>query len=376
MIIFLSDASHFVFLLQINGEQLIGVADRVTLCNQRVGVKHSYRTIVVHAISKLFHFTFKVGAVNHAGSVPYTHEIKSLAVRIPAEICYARLECFGYIRLLSGIKVHNAQSVAVAFVTVAFHAQPSDRFSVGRELRISIITHVLVVFIHLAEILSLLSFDVIKIDVRIGRDGIFQSSLFTASISNLLRIVAPCQLLYAAKRFQRSFVRLSFQYVGFGSYFVSVKVGYERMRHCFYPFIPMLIHQIVYHHTRSLVEVGVQIDSTLSIFHLRDEKHLSTVGRELKSFDVSTFIIRQFLSFASVGIHFPYLVASACRAEVSYFATTFYPCRTAFIVGSSSKQSVARAVGIHHVDYLMAFVILHAVVRYGVCNFLSVGRNA
>ena len=314
--------------------------------------------------------------MNHAGSMPYTHEIKSLAIRIPAEIGYARLEGFGYIRFLSSIKVHNAQSVAVAFVTVAFHAQPSDRFSVGRELRISIITHVLVVFIHLAEILCLLSFDVIKIDVRIGRDGIFQSRLFTASISYLLRIVAPSQLLYAAKRFQRSFVRLAFQYVGFGNYLVSVKVGYERMGHCFYPFIPMLIHQIVYHHTRSLVEVGVHIDSTLTIFHLRDEKHLSFIGRELKSFDVSTFIIRQFLSFASVGIHFPYLVASACRAEVSYFATTFYPCRTAFIIGSSSKQSVARAVGVHHVDYLMTFVIFHTVIRYGVCNFLSVWRNA
>ena len=135
--------------------------------------------------------------------MPYSYKIQGTAVRSPAIVVYARLETFRDICFFAAGQIHYTKAVAVAFVTVTFHTLPGNAFAVRREFGICIIAHVLVGSIFLAEIAGLFGFQVIKINIRIRRNGIIQSGFLAASIGNLLRVVAPCQLLDTAERFHR-----------------------------------------------------------------------------------------------------------------------------------------------------------------------------
>ena len=147
------------------------------------------------------------------------------------------------------------------------------------------------------------------------------------------------------------------------------------MRDCFYPFVPMLVHQVVYHPSACLVEVGIKVGSAFAVFHLCNKEHLAFIGRELKAFDVS-LVFRELLASGSVGIHFPQLVASALCGEESDFRASFYPSGFAFAGCGCGEQAVIASVGIHHVDNRMAGVVFHAVIRYGVSDLFPVGRHA
>ena len=347
----------------------------MTFGEQLFVVKHGNRSIVVHTVSKLLYFSFQVGAVNHTGSVPYAYEIQCFSIGSPAIIVYTRLESFGYISLFSTFQVHDTQPVAVALIAVAFHTLPCNTFSVGREFRIGIVAQILVRSIFLAEITSFTCFRIIKVNIRIGRYRIFQSCFLATSVSNLLGIVAPRQLLDTTERFHGRFIRFTFQNICSSTNLITVEWSDKRMRNIFHPFIPMLVHQVIDDLSAGFIQVRIYVRSTLSVFNLRDEQYFTFIRRKFKSF-YTTFVRWKLFPFTSVGIHFPYLHTSACSCKKSNLASAFYPCRFNLAVGSMSKKQIVCAVGIHHINYSVALVLFYTVIRYGVCDLLSIGGYA
>ena len=211
--------------------------------------------------------------------MPYAYKVQALGIIVPAIIIYARLECFGNIGFLFACQVHYAKAVAVTFVSVAFHALPSDVLAVGREFGVDVVTFVLIgVTLLFAQVGGAFAIYIIKVDVRVGRNGISQALFLAAGVCYLFGIATPCQLLNAAERFHGGFKRLAFHNVGSRTHHLSVKVGKERVRSCFHPFVPMFVHQVVYDDAACFGQVGVEVYGALSVFYLRDEKDFLAVG--------------------------------------------------------------------------------------------------
>ncbi len=53
----------------------------------------------------------------------------------------------------------------------------------------------------------------------------------------------------------------------------------------------------------------------------------------------------------------------------------FYPLRLAFIPCCLSKQGVVLSIGIHYVNYMMAFVFGNTIIGYGVGYLFAIGGN-
>lgn len=138
----------------------------------------------------------------------------------------------------------------------------------GGELRVRVVTHVLVGRVFLAEIAGLLGFQIIQVNVRIGRNSIFQSGFLAAGICDGFGVRTPGKLFDATERLHRRFVGFAGQDVGCFAHFISGKWSHERMRYGLYPFIPVLVHQVVYHHSTGLVQVRILVDGAFAVFHL------------------------------------------------------------------------------------------------------------
>ena len=57
------------------------------------------------------------------------------------------------------------------------------------------------------------------------------------------------------------------------------------------------------------------------------------------------------------------------------FVPPFYPLRLAFIPCCLSKQGVVLSIGIHYVNYMMAFVFGNTIIGYGVGYLFAIGGN-
>ena len=185
MVVFVSELGDLT-VGWIQCEDFIRTAHRVAL-GQHLVADQGYRSVVVVAFSQLLDFSFEVGAVDHACTMPYAGEVEGTAVVCPTIGIHTAFELFGHVSLLAAFDVHDAKAVAVAFVSVTFHALPSDVLTVRRESRVGVVTHVLVcIAFLLAEVSGLLVFEVVEEDVRICRYGISQSFLFAASVGDAL----------------------------------------------------------------------------------------------------------------------------------------------------------------------------------------------
>ncbi len=74
--------------------------------------------------------------------MPYTDESQGLGVLVPYEGIHVGVESLAHVVLLAGCEVINAKAVAVALISVASHALPSHILAVGRELRVLVITRI------------------------------------------------------------------------------------------------------------------------------------------------------------------------------------------------------------------------------------------
>ena len=195
--------------------------------------------------------------------MPYTGEINHLCICSPNKGIYIRFECLTHKTLLASFQVHDEQTVQIRFVTVTFHTLPGDIFAVWRVLRIGIIS-----FVLFRDIFRFLGVQVINVNIGVGRNRIFQSCLFTASVSHFVRSCIPGKLLNATPRFHWTFIRFSVQDIHDIGNTVTVEVGNKRMWSCRHPFIPMFVHQVGHDDTCGFRQVRIFISSAFFRLYL------------------------------------------------------------------------------------------------------------
>ena len=197
---------RFVFTFYRKSIHLIGLTHAVLLHKERstIGCQSEQR-IISHLISQSLVLTFQVRGVHLSFAVPHTGKVQVLAVRCPAKFVDATFKLFSNIRFFAGFEVEHTKARTVAFVAVAFHAAPCHVASVGRELRVLVVTHVAVScrFVHrlmlqrtvslnfgshvigrFAKVLGRSGAHFVKEDVAVRTDSIALAHLFAAGISN------------------------------------------------------------------------------------------------------------------------------------------------------------------------------------------------
>ena len=244
----------------------------MTFGNQFV-TEECYPFIIIHTRSnRLYRIIRQVKRINLSFSMPHTCKIDGLGIVAPDKRIHIRLKCFADKTLLSGFQIHDKQTVQISFVSIALHALPCNVLAIRRVLRIGVIP-----LVFFGDIIRFLCIQIIHINIRIGRNSIFQPCFLATGISHFVRSRIPCQLLNAAPRFHRTFVWFSFQYIHDIGNTVTVKVCHERMRSSCHPFIPVLIHQVGDNNTRSFRQIRIFIGSAFFGFHLRDEQQFLAV---------------------------------------------------------------------------------------------------
>ena len=108
-----------------------------------------------------------------------------------------------------GLAVEEEEAVAVRFVAVAFHAQPSKVVAVGREGGCCVVA-----FHAFGEIARFARFEVVDVEVGVGRQGVFHTRFLARHVYEHVAIGAPCKRLHTAKGLHRSLERLVGHYVG------------------------------------------------------------------------------------------------------------------------------------------------------------------
>ena len=164
--------------------------------------------------------------------MPYSDEIENGIFRVgPAIIVNIGVESFTHEACFARFQVVNTQTVAVAFIAVASHREPSHILAVRRKLRIGVVAREILqillavdrlgchrlgsialrfhIAFRLAEVLGLASTYIIKENVGVGRDGILNAFFLAASIGNGLGVGAPVELLNTSKGCHRTFVGLA-----------------------------------------------------------------------------------------------------------------------------------------------------------------------
>ena len=260
-------------------------------------------------------------------------------------------------------------------------------------MRIGVVTHVAVlgILVHglvlqrtawicfrcliiggLAEVGSISGAHFIGEDVAVGADGIVHACFLTAGIDNGLAVWTPVELLAAAERKHRTFVRLSVQNVGgLVRDACSVKVGQEDMWNGAHIMIPMLIVQICDDHTAGQGQIVVGLLNGSGCFYFLNQNHLFVVGREFETL-YTLLGERQLLAVASVESGLPYFRFAAGSAQESQMLAVGQELRFHLAGISLSKELFVRSVGIHQIDQGAALVLLHTVVSHGIGNLLAV----
>ena len=268
---------------------------------------------------------------------------------------------------------------------------PSHILAVGRELWIGVVAHIVLhhrfvvdgLVLHrlgrvyfgshkpgrLTQVAGLARGCVIEINVGVGRDGIVTSCLLAASVSHLFGIGAPCQLLYAAKRFHGAFVGFTLKHVFAFLDAVCCNLCHIRMLYAFHIVVPMAEHQVSDQSAGSLGQVGRILLDDVVVGERLDEYNFGTVGREDESLH-AILLVRELLAVCAVGQHGPHL----SFVEIGDALATLNPGRVGLVLGTGGKLALVLAVGIHHAYYLMASVFLHTVVAYLVDHLFAVGR--
>ena len=142
-----------------------------------------------------------------------------------------------------------------------------------------------------------------------------------------------------------------------------------------YPFIPVLVHEVVDDTSCGEGQVGVLVYGAGAVLYGHHEEHLALVGREGKSFE-ALLCIGELSAVATVGVHLPQLVAATSVAQEGQFGASLDPYGIALIGGRSGKHALVLALGVHGVEHAVALVLGYAVVRYTISDGVVIGRYA
>ncbi len=260
--------------------------------------------------------------------MPYTDEVDGLGVMSPAEIVNVRVEGLGQELLLARSEVVEAEALAVTLITIAGHGEPGHVASVGRELRVLVVTrHVLQVLFcidglcaqrlgglnlrshivsRLAEVRRRARTYIIYIDVRVGRNRVSHACLLAAGIGNALGVGAPVQLFHAAKRLHGTFVGLSFKdvntVVSYGKA-IAYRTN-EGVQNALHVVIPVAIHQVCDQTACSFRQVGRVLLNAAVEGNALQHDDLLTVRRELKALNAAVGL-RHLATVRAVSLHGP-----------------------------------------------------------------------
>ena len=393
-----------VFLIQVHRIQFIGAGERLANANQLVSGQGVNSYIIMDSggqaldgIGRSGHElevpgslarSFGIGealchvkAVNLAQAVPVADEIDFLSVLAPFKAGGILVEAVGCIHLFGGLQVEQGYPVLVRFVTVPFHAFPSQAEAVRAEYRVDIVAKV-----ALAGIDGIAVFHIVDVDIGIGRYRVFFAGQLAGCVGQQLAVRTPAVLLDAAERLHGGFVWLILQYIdraGIRDGFqLGVQVGAfqladEDMRNRHHVMIPMAVVQILEHHAAGLVQVGVAVVHIGFHLHLADESELFQVRAETEPFhssgnrgDLHRSERGGYVVDAAIGgggaecfvqFHAEYLHSVIGGGHIGY-GMLVEPAEVAFRTGGTGNLAHVLAVDVGKVEVGIALVFGYAVI--------------
>ena len=123
-----------------------------------------------------------------------------------------------------------------------------------------------------------------------------------------------------------------------------------------------------------LIEVGIMVFDSLTIFHAADKHHFCFVGRETEPTDAVLYL-RDLLAVGAVGIHRKQLsLAIDCRNKRN-LCTAVNPNGIEFGLCRFGNLRGVGSVDIHHPKLFVALVGFQADKFDTIKNFLFVGRH-
>ena len=303
-----------VFLVQVYRVQFVGTGERLADANQLVSGQGINAYIIMDSggqaldgigrsgheleVPGSFARSFGVGeafgyvqAVNLAQTMPVAGEIDLFAVLAPFEASGVLVEAIGSIHFLGGLQVEQGNPVLVGFITLPFHAFPSQVEAVRTEHRVHIVTQV-----AFAGVDGLAAFQIVNVDIGVGGYGVSLAGQLAGSVGQQLAVRAPAVLLDTAERLYGRFVRLILQHIdrmGIRDGFqLGVQVGAfqladEDMRNRHHVVVPMAVVQILEHHAAGFVQVGIAVLHIGFHLHLTDKGELFQVRAETEAFHAS-----------------------------------------------------------------------------------------
>ncbi len=298
-------------------------------------------------------------------------EVETASVRGPCYIVdgivpFGSEVCFG-----TRSHVEEKYAVLVAFISVVLHAEPCQSVAVGREHRIGVVAH------HaLGEVSCLAGGKVVDVEVGVGGQGILHAGFLAAHIDELTAVGTPCKGFHPAERLHGSFIEgLVGHDVGHLANGRTVEIGDERMRDFRDPFVPVLVHHVVYDAAGGLGQIRIDVLRGARPLYAAYHHHFLLIGREKEAVDAGA-VGSDLPPVRSVGIHHPYLrFAFRVGIEERDGLSAVGPHRIAFGSGSAGYAHVVGAVGIHHVKIGVGAVVLHAFIAYRVEYLAAVGRQ-
>ena len=176
-------------------------------------------------------------------------------------------------------------------------------------------------------------------------------------------------MLDATERLHRALVGLTFENVLQIGDSVAGHVAHERMRNRLDIVVPMAIHQVVDHAACRFGQVvGLLLNDVVEGDCLHDD-YFFLVGREQETVHFAVGL-RKLFAVAAVDVHRPDF--AACDEGD---AVVGKPCGIGLVLRRGRQLFLVLAVGIHHVENVMALVFLHAVVAHLIDDVLTVGRG-
>ncbi len=210
------------------------------------------------------------------------------------------------------------------------------------------------------------SFNVIKEDVAVGRDAIFQASLAATGKGDELRVRAPSQLFNTAEGLHGALKGLAIEDVELLTRF---EIDDEGMLDALHIVVPMAIHQVVHDATGSFGKVfRILLDDFIEVDALQEDGFLA-IRSEEEALDLAVGL-GHLLAVLAVQAHLPDLTFPE---ESDGFVVQ--PPHIGLVLGIGCQLSLLAAVSIHHPKNLVALVLRHAVVAHLEGNVLSVWRG-
>jgi hypothetical protein len=174
---------------------------------------------------------------------------------------------------LTGIEVEHVQAVEICLVSIAFHAEPRETASIGRERRLDVVAR------HsLCQVCCRTARQVHQEKVRIRAPRVLDPGQGLCRVHDASAIRAPGDLLTAPERRERRIYALTgHQVARFSDRSVLVRCYEQVAVVVFMPGIPMPVHEVVGDSSLRLRQIRVQLDSGQVELYGRRERDSPTV---------------------------------------------------------------------------------------------------